>query len=276
MIKNADNRLVRGGVCLVWMVASAVVAATSQSTQRNATSERPVTFEVASIRPHRPGTLLMSFWFTPDGVSITGFPLQGVLQSAFLGMHEYGEDRFIGEPGWVKSERYDIHAKVGEKDVDRWKKLPVDEQRQALGALLAERFQLRYHHETRIRPVYVLSRGKGSLRLKWAQSAKAAGSVPYPHMFLPDEPGHLESHSTFMWQLVDELERHLDCMVVDNTGLTETYDYTLQWTPDSQAPAEASGPSLFTALRELGLKLEPAKSPVDVVIIDHIERPSAN
>jgi uncharacterized protein (TIGR03435 family) len=276
MIQNGGNQLVRGAVCLVWMVAASAVAATSQSAQRGTPSARPVAFEVASIRPHRAGDLLMSFWFTPDGVSIANFPLHSVLQSAFLGMHEYGEDRFIGEPGWVKSERYDIHAKVGEKDVARWKKLPVDEQRQALGALLAERFQLRFHHETRIRPVYLLSRGKGALRLKEAQLTKTAGGEPYPHMFLPDEPGHLESHATFMWQLVDELERHLDCLVVDKTGLTETYDYNLQWTPDLQAPPEVSGPSLFTALKELGLKLELEKNPVDVVVIDRIEHPSPN
>jgi uncharacterized protein (TIGR03435 family) len=65
-------------------------------------------------------------------------------------------------------------------------------------------------------------------------------------------------------------------MVLDKTGPQGTYDYALQRTPDSQAPQDASGPSLFTALREFGLKLEMEKSPVDVVVIDHIERPSPN
>ena len=96
-------------------------------------------------------------------------------------------------------------------------------------------------------------------------------------MFNPDEPGHLQSHSTYIWQLIDELQNQLNCMVLDETGLNAAYDYTLQWTPDDQAHAESFGPSLFTALKEqLGLKLVMEKRPVDVFVIDHIERPSQN
>jgi uncharacterized protein (TIGR03435 family) len=226
-------------------------------------------FEVAAIRPNRSNDLVRSFWFTSDGVNIKGFPLDAVLRSAFLGLHEYGEDRILGEPRWVKSDLYDIQAKVGESDAPRWKKLPVSQQQLALRALIEERFQLRFHRMSRISSVYVLSLDRGGPNLKSADYR--------PHMFAPQEPGLLVSHSTFMWQLVHAIEDQLNSMVLDETGLEGTYDYTLEWTPDDQAHAESSGPSLFTALKEqLGLKLEMQKRPVDVVILDHIERPSPN
>lgn len=226
-------------------------------------------FEVASVRPSASNYLVRSFWFTPDGVSIKGFPLDGVLHAAFLGMHEYGNDRILDEPRWVKSDLYDIQARVDEADIARWKKLPVDQQRLALQQLIAERFKLRFHRVSRISPVYVLSVARGGPKLKPADHR--------PHMFAPDEPGHLESHSTYLWQLVGELQNQLDCMVRDETGLDGTYDYTLEWTPDDAMHSESLGPSLSTALKDqLGLKLEMQKRPVDVVYIDHIERPSPN
>ncbi len=144
----------------------------------------------------------------------------------------------------------------------------------ALQTLIVERFNLRYHREPRISSVYVMSIAKGGPRIK---QAKLAADAHGAHMFYPLEPGNMQSHSTYMWQLIEELENQLNCIVRDETGLEGTYDYTLEWTPDDQAHAESSGPSLFTALKEqLGLKLEMQKRPVDVVVIDHIERPSPN
>jgi len=232
---------------------------------------RQIQFEVSSVRPDPSSDLVSSFWFTPDGLYIKGFPLHAILHTAFLGLHEYGDDRLIGEPGWVKSDRYDIQAKVDEAQVARWKNLSVDQQRQALQAMIAELFSLRYHRESRISSVYVLSIAKGGPCFKLVPTSQG------PHMFAPLEPGNMQSHSTYMWQLIEELENQLNCIVRDETGLDKTYDYTLEWAPDDPAHAESSRPSLFTALKEqLGLKLEMQKRPVDVVIIDHIERPSQN
>jgi uncharacterized protein (TIGR03435 family) len=244
------------------------------SLQAEANLPKLTRFEVAAIRPNRSNDLVRSFWFTPDGVYIKGFPLHAILHTAFLGLHEYGDDRIIGEPTWVRSERYDIQAKVDEADAVRWRKLATEQQRIALQTLIGERFNLRYHRAARMSSVYVLSIAKGVPRLKVAKLAAASQG---PHMFAPLEPGNMQSHSTYMWQLVEELANQLNCIVRDETGLEGTYDYTLEWTPDDQAHAESSGPSLFIALKEqLGLKLEMQKRPVDVVIIDHIERPSPN
>jgi uncharacterized protein (TIGR03435 family) len=255
------------------LLALSIAAPCQQSTHAVSRTEQNASrlpqFDVAAIRPGYSNDLVRSFWFTQDGVSIKGIPLDGILKSAFPGLHEYGEDRIISEPRWVKSDLYDIQAKVGESDVPRWKKLPVSQQQLALRALIEERFQLRFHRMSRISSVYVLSLDRGGPRLKSADHL--------PHMFDPQEPGHLQSHSTFMWQLVQALEDQLNSMVLDETGLTGNYDYTLEWRPDDAMHADSSGPSLFTALKEqIGLKLEMQKRPVDVVVIDHIEKPSQN
>ena len=221
------------------------------------------------MRPSASNYLVRSFYYTPDGVSIKGFPLHAIINNAFVGMRGYDEDRILGEPRWAKSELYDIQAKVDEADVARWEKLPVDQQQLALRQLIEERFKLRFHRMSRISSVYVLSVGKGGPKMKLADHR--------PHMVAPDVPGHLESHSTYMWQLTEDLENQLNCIVRDETGLQGTYDYELDWTPDDAKHSESLGPSLFTAMKEqIGLKLELQRRPLDVMYIDHIERPSPN
>jgi len=259
------------------LIAGLVYVAPSHAQSQTA---RPVawqpTFEVSSIRINRSNDLVMSFHYTPVGISIVGISLEGIVHSAFPGLHEASEeDQILGLPKWTKSERYDIQVKLNEADMPRWRKLAVDQQRLALLPLLVDRFNLRYHHELKIMPAYVLSIDNGGSKLK--QSMVTGKDANGPHMFLPDEPGHLESHSTYMWELVDTLERQTGYIVLDQTGLEGSYDYTLHWTPDDQPPSDASGPSLSTALKEqLGIKLELQKKPMDVIVIDHIDHPSPN
>lgn len=160
--------------------------------------------------------------------------------------------------------------------------------RAMMQAMLVERFQLKLHRETRELPVYALLQAKGdakdgaklrpakseSLQMKWG-----TGQVSY-------EGAPLSMLATTLTQLTGRL-------VLDQTGLKNNYDFTLQWTPDEgqmqmfrragdsgnngAAEAEASGPSVFTALKEqLGLKLEPTKAPVEILVVDSATRPSEN
>ena len=226
-------------------------------------------FEVASIRPNRSSDLVRSIHFTPDGLVIEGFPLRDILAVAFLPEHGSSDDQLLGLPGWARSERFDIRARVSDRDVPRWQKLPMTEQKKALQALLTDRFHLHYHHEPRKGASYVLSIAKGGPRLVEADAR--------PHMFLPLETGHLESHSTYMWQLTQALQDQLGYSVIDKTGLHGTYNYKLQWTPENEPSSDSPWPSLATALKEqLGLKLDLQKGPVDVIVIDHIEQPTPN
>ena len=242
--------------------------------QADGTVEKLPVFEVASIKPNRAGDDRIMFMMTPDGLSITGTPMQMILRQAF----GVGDDRIFGTPGWVKQDKFDVQAKVEAADAPTLKKLTHDQRFSMLLPVLEERLNLKYHHETRELPVYVLVLAKGGTKLKPSvPDAVGAKGDPMRHSMLLNGIGHLESQGTSIDPLVHELSQILGRTVIDKTGLTGNYDYTLAWTPEDGPPTDAVAPSLFTAIQEqLGLKLEPQKGPVDVVVIDHMDKPSVN
>ena len=172
--------------------------------------------------------------------------------------------------------------------------------------LLEDRFNLKYHHETRELPMYALVVAKGGLKMKASaptthpkptvrQSRTMASAKDKPrmgrHSLMMNGRGHLESTGTTTEMLSHVLARELGRTVVNKTDLTGNYDYTLQWTPDDvgtpmggdagpgkgDVSPDAGGPTLLTALEEqLGLKLEASKGTVDVIVIDRIDLPSGN
>jgi uncharacterized protein (TIGR03435 family) len=221
------------------------------------------------------------------------------------------DDRIIGAPGWVKTNRYDVQAKVSPEDAPKLDKLKLEERRSMLLPLLVERFNLKYHHETRELPTYSLVVAKGGPKLKPSaiqdpppspkppdagappRPDEAGGNNPPRHMMRLMGRGHFEAEGGNTQMLARVLSQQLGRTVVDKTGLTGAYDYTLQWTPDDASPpgpggadggpprnenqTDAAGPSLFTAVQEqLGLKLQSEKGPADVIVIDHIDLPSEN
>lgn len=223
-------------------------------------------FEVVSIRQDNagpgPGT---SANISEGGlVQATNATIRWVIRVAF-----HLEDRqVLGGPGWLDNDRYDIEAKTG-----RPERPTPDEVQPMMQNLLAERFHLKYHRETRDMQVYALvSEGKPAAGLKKSEDDAptsmdtngAAGS-----------PQRLTAKGTTMAQLSNYVGNRLGRFIVDQTGLPAAYDFTLNWT---QGDAGDSGlPSLVTALHEqLGLKLESKKLPVDVLVIDSIDRPTEN
>jgi uncharacterized protein (TIGR03435 family) len=275
----------------------------AESSQASTITSDVPNFEVSTIKPTTANDGRRMMMIMPDGISMQGIPVQILLQHAF-GVEE---DRIVGAPGWVKSNRYDIQAKVAPEDAPKLDKLKMEQRREMLLPLLVERFNLKYHHETRELPMYSLVVAKGGPKLTEAKPVdpiikpdgspkpdpKSAGPPREPirgQMMLG--PGRLEAHGGGMNFLAHALSGQLGRSVVDKTGLTGAYDFTLQWTPDNAPPGmggpeggpprgdtgdEAGGPSLFTALQEqLGLKLESGKGPVDVIVIDHIDLPSQN
>ena len=186
---------------------------------------------------------------------------------------------------WIDSDKFDIEAKTDPAVSDRMKNLTSDQGRlqkqQMLQSLLADRFKLSVHQETRQLPVYALVVAKGGPKL--AESKENGNTVSAKR-------GHLIVQSrNSVATLAEELSKVLGRDVLDQTGIDGRYSIDLKWTPDdSAAPTptaqqqatpmpDASGPSIFTALQEqLGLKLQPAKASVQVLVIDHIEPPSPN
>jgi len=230
-------------------------------------------FTVAAIRPDKSGYGSWQGGPAPYGYSAKNVPVAELISFA------YGlrcPDQLLGLPGWADAERFDVEAKMDEDDAAAFQKLSGQQQREKaalmLRPLLADRFKLKLHHETRELPVYALVVAKGGFKLKESH-----------------EPANLDGLVTnrgliYVWasriggRFLAGLSDAAGRIVVDKTGLTGYYDITLKWTPDGTAAGDPDAPpDLFTALEEqLGLKLVPARGPVDTIVIDHVERLSEN
>ncbi|MGB8844156.1 MAG: TIGR03435 family protein [Terracidiphilus sp.] len=193
--------------------------------------------------------------------------------------YELDPGRIAGGPAWMAVDEYDIDAEAFEGvDLNH-----EQEEEKLFRELLADRFKLTFHHEQRTLAVYLLVVAKSGPRLTSADPQGVENSGCEHPGICTFKKRTLTDFARFMQFVV------LDRPVVDKTGIAGAFDFTLKWTPDEsqfsrlgvfyRPPAEDSSlpPPLFEAIQEqLGLKLEPEKAPVDVLVIDHIERPSAN
>jgi uncharacterized protein (TIGR03435 family) len=246
-----------------------------------AETPRAPSFEVASIRENRSGERIMLFQPRRGGrFTATNCSLNLLISYAYDVMQPH----IAGAPAWVKSDRYDVAAKA-ESDP------PVDGIRAMLRRLLEERFQLKSHWETQESAVYNLVVSKpGKLKETsgdcpgiLSDRALRTNAPPddAPCGSLRNTPGHTKGYRLTAEQL-GSLSFFMRKPVVDKTGLTAEYDVELEWAPEGtlmQTPDPAAGgpPSIFTALQEqLGLKLESAKGPVRMLVVDHVARPSEN
>ena len=223
-------------------------------------------FEVASIKFH-PDPITVSTDPSTRGsrVTATAVTLLDLITSAYGVRYE----QIAGGPGWMKTSHYDIVAKAeGEAPLTK------EESRQMMQALLAERFQLKIHRETREVPVYALVVGKNGPKLK-----ETSAGAPGDNFVLSSRAGmHMEATRGTMEQLARQLSATAGRPVINKTGLTGYYAYQLDWTPGNRpADPESDTPSLFTAIQEqLGLKLETAKGPMEMLIVDRAEKPTEN
>jgi len=233
-------------------------------------------FEVATIKPSNPDTQGRGFRVRGREFSTINTTLSSLLTFAY-GLHP---KQIVGAPAWVDTDKFDITAQPdqpGRPNDKQWKAM--------LQKLLTERFQLTFHHDKKELSVYALEAAKSGSKLVKSQGDpnglpsmffRGLGNLPAANATMQDFAGLLQSAV-------------LDRPVVDQTGLTGRFDFTLNWTPDESQfvgmgikvppPSDKpdAPPGLFTAVQEqLGLKLEATKAPVDVIVIDKVEKPSAN
>ena len=251
-------------------------------------------FEVASIKPSKSDAATMTY--TAYGFNAEGVTLRFLIRQAY----GVDDDEILGGPNWIKSKTYDVEAKAGGADVVELTKLSLDERRAMLQPLLTDRFKLAIHRETRELPIYALVVAKKGPKLKEAKPGDTypnglKGPDGLPHAGIMSwGRGRVAAQGVSMASLVRPLSRVLGRTVLDKTGLTGKYDFTLEWEPDDSAPISRSaagsqsgndndtppdteGSSLFTALQEqLGLKIQSQKGPITVIAIDHVEEPSPN
>jgi len=195
----------------------------------------------------------------------------------------FAKSEVVGGPAWLDDQIYEIHGKINGPLSEKMEKMSERESRVKIElmeqSLLAERFNLQVHFETRNLPEYALIAARGGLKLTPANSSLPQSD---PIRVSDGRSEELKMKGSTIRSLAQLLQMESEAggrPIVDKTGLTGSYDLSLNWIRDlnADAPPQEGGPSLFTALQEqLGLKLVPMKGPMEVVVIDHIDRPSAN
>jgi uncharacterized protein (TIGR03435 family) len=235
------------------------------------TQPKPIAYAVSTIKPSPSTATNHSFMFTSAGLRIDNLPIKFVILDAY----NLQEDQIANVPDWAKNFNYDIEAKVDDDDRAALVKMPIDERRTMVKPLLAERFKLKTHLETRELPIYALVIAKGGSKL--VDAPKIVDEPGKHHnQGIRAGRGELTGMEAGTDGIVRVLGRYIKRPIVDRTGLTGSYNFTLKWT-DEDAPAdpESNAPSMFTALQEqLGLKLEATKASMTVVVIDSIEQPT--
>jgi len=225
------------------------------------------TYDAVTIKPDDSGNV--SWKNTRGGFSMSAMPAANLIRTAFWVL---ADDQIVGLPAWTRSEPLAIQAKIDAGTAAALEKLPPMERwkqtQLMMQALLADRFALRFHHATRELPTYDLNIAKDGPRLKRAAS-EIGGNI-----IVGD--AKIDAHAISISNFAANLSHIVGRVIVNKTGLEGGYDFTLDYAPEG-ADASDTRPSIFTALEEqLGLKLVPSKGPVDVIVIDHIERPTAN
>jgi uncharacterized protein (TIGR03435 family) len=228
-------------------------------------------FEVATIKPTGPSSDGHTHINYPPGdrFSTSNITVLTLMQWAY-GMPER---QILDGPPWLGSTRFDIQAKADSGDKgDRFKSLTGqqdrDLKRRMVQALLADRFHLKLHQETRTLPAYDLVVAKGGSKLQLSKSNGQSFGVGRTHF---------NGEGLIMTTIAEQLSLITGRVIVDKTNLPGRYDLKLEWSADDAPATENSAPSLVTAIQEqLGLKLEPAKEPLPVLVIDHVEAPSEN
>ena len=222
-----------------------------------------VSFEVVSVKPSGPDYQGMFVNPQPGGgIRIRGATVKNLIAIA----HNIREFQILGAPAWTGTEHFDIEAhpahEIGAPNPRAT--------RESLQALLADRFHLVVHSEDKEQTIYALTVAKNGPKLR--------EPAPDEQSLIRGGRGGITGTNTGMAMLILNLSNQLGRSVVDHTGLTGKYDFKLEWSVDNASPTDQDrGPTLFTALQEqLGLRLDTQKGTVNMLILDHVERPSEN
>jgi uncharacterized protein (TIGR03435 family) len=237
----------------------------------------PPKYEVASIKPNTDNDSRFAFRIQPEGsLTATGITLKRIMMTAY----NVQGFRIVGGPDWVATSRWDLQAKPN-------RVASHDEVRQMIRSLLEDRFQLRSHSETRRIPVYELAVDRKGSKL---QRVTDGDSKPVVRV----TPGSIQLTKATPATFASQLSYAVGRPVIDKTGLSGEFDFAIEWTPEAgedggpttaglppgtkeQPTSNPDGASIFTAIPEqLGLRLKSGRGPVEVVVIDAAQLPTAN
>lgn len=266
------------------------IAAVASSLQSQAPASR-LSFEVASVKPSK-STGESAIDGSPNRFVATGIPLRFLMREAY-GVRDF---QILDGPDWINTDRWDIEGKAGEGTKGDG---PADPSRPAemglmLQALLEERFELKFHREVRELPVYELAVAKGGPKIRL--SPDQSPPIRPTEKSGPPRPGEvrrggmrmgrgeIEANAWTVMNFTNLLSQQMDRTLVDKTNLVGLFDFKLKWGPGFRgsdqlggAPPPQDEPEIFTAIQEqLGLKVESAKGPVEILVIDSVQKPTEN
>ncbi len=276
---------------LVVAAATGMHACTARGQSPSPNGGAAPTFEVATVKPDPNDSGTVNFQVAPGRFRADNATVHDLVGLAY---NVKTNDGIEGAPKWAGSDKFDVDAKIGDAEVATIQKLQpsqrLEQYRLMVRSLLAERFALITSTRIKQLPVYALVVAKNGPKLTRLEPREQ-----HMPMLWGGSRGELHAKSVSMATFADWISGNPDTdgrAVIDRTGLTGSYDFTLKWTrvganvmsgPGTSPPASSTiaidqaGPSFFTALQEqLGLKLEPAKGPVQVLVIQHVEKPSPN
>jgi len=244
------------------------MAAPQIRAQPQAAGAPPPSFEVASIKPNTSGGPGAEMYPGKSEVILKNYSLKQLIQAAYK-VKDYS---FAG-PAWLDSQRFDIVAKLPTG-------ASADQLPAMMQTLLRERFKLVVHRESKIMTALALVVDKNGLRIKPVEAGQGGTTVGRVMVKAP---------KVSMTQLADLLSSAIDRPVKDLTELPGVYDIDLKWMPDDAPPVDAASAgdrqsptarapatSVFSAVQEIGLKLQAQKLPIEVLVVDHAEKPSEN
>ena len=263
-----------------------------------------ITFDVVSIRPAPEGPSRITNPLDGDGITVENSTLLEMVRWNF-NKSSLREDQLQGVPKWFTTDNYEIRAKVAESDIAAWKQIGEGGHRLVFRKMLVDRFKFAWHFADVDSPIYNLVIVKGGLKIKEAKPDEASPynfklglnpdgtpaaytgtgvtmrAAPDGYPMWVFQQSHFSSFAKNF--LSGDVGHIVGRPVVDKTGLTGAYNFSLEFAFDQGVDAAATNdsgparPTIFTALQEqLGLKLEPARGPVEMLVVDHIERPPEN
>lgn len=270
--ENLHKALLFFAAALLVFATPVVIAQQSGTGQQAASPMSPMaadahpSFEVATIKPADPSET-GNFIVGGHRLVIEGQTVNDLISFAYA-VHR---KQIVNGPAWLETERFDIDGQADQPGVAN-----LHQVQEMLQKLLQDRFGLKLHREKRDLPIYAITLAKGGPKLT---------PSPKNTYGLPTQSGHGQGGqqqrkftNNSMSDFALGMQNYMDRPVIDETNLPGRYDFILRWTPDNVPTTEPGAPpGIFTAIQEqLGLKLEATKGPADVLVIDHIERPSPN
>ena len=249
-------------------------------------------FDVATIRPSTSDSLRTVR--SASELHIFDVTARYLMEQAYnIPWTNGSKDRIRGGPAWIDSDHYDVDAKISAEAAATLEQMPEEQRRRQMNlrlqTLLADRLKLKVHFETRQEPVFAIVTAKNGPKL--TPAAPEGQQNPGISVRYNGQAAQMNAKGATLGDLANWLTGYSEMggqTVVDQTGLTQRYDFVLNWTreraltggepsAESDTPAAAAGPSIFTALQEqLGLKLVNTKGPVEIIVVDSIERPTEN